>query len=131
MGAPAVPSSLKGEALAEWNRMIVRLEASKTLTSVDDGVLANYCRLHADAERLQAAVDALPSPFFSKVSVDGAGVEHREPKVHPGFAQLRSYRQALRQFLVEFGLTPAARSRVKVADVGERDELGEFFSSVN
>ncbi len=131
IGAPPVSSALVGEARAEWDRMIVRLEASKTLSTVDDAVLVNYCRLHADAERLQRAVDTLRSPFFEKVSVDGAGVEHREPRVHPGFAQLRSYRQALRQYLVEFGLTPASRSRVKVADVSERDALGEFFNHVN
>jgi P27 family predicted phage terminase small subunit len=111
--------------------MIRRLETSKTLSTVDDAALYAYCRLFADAERLQRSVETLSSPFYDKVSVDGAGVEHTEPKVHPGFAQLRSYRQALRQFLVEFGLTPAARSRVKVADVSERDALGEFFASVN
>jgi P27 family predicted phage terminase small subunit len=111
--------------------MVVRLTASQTLSTVDDGALYAYCRLFADAERLQRAVDALGSPFYLKTSVDGAGVEHLEPKVHPGFAALRSYRQALRQFLVEFGLTPSSRSRVRVADVSESDPLGEFFASVN
>lgn len=130
-GQPILPAGLKGEAKAEWSRMVARLDAAKVLSTVDDAVLTNYCQLHADAARLQRAVDALDSPFYLKTSVDGAGVEHQEPRVHPGFAQLRSYRQALRQFLVEFGLTPAARSRVKVADTSERDELGEFLSSVH
>jgi P27 family predicted phage terminase small subunit len=130
-GEPVRPDTLKGEARAEWDRMVVRLTASQTLSTVDDAALYVYCRVFADAERLQRAVDALDSPFFDKVSVDGAGVEHIEPKVHPGFAQLRSYRQALRQFLVEFGLTPSSRSRVKLADTTERDELQEFFSRVN
>lgn len=130
-GAPVAPSALTGEGLAEWGRMVDRLEKSKTLSLVDDGALYQYCQLFSASERLQVAVDALDSPFYEKTSVDGAGVEHHEPKVHPGFAQLRSYRQALRQFLVEFGLTPAARSRVKVADVSERDALQEFFNSVN
>ena len=130
-GAPEKPADLVGEASAEWDRMVARLSACKTLTAVDDAALASYCRLHADATRLQTALDALDSPFFSKVSVDGAGIEHREPKVHPGFAQLRSYRQALRQYLVEFGLTPSSRSRVKVADVGETDPLAEFFGNAH
>jgi P27 family predicted phage terminase small subunit len=130
-GIPAMPADLVGEAAAEWDRMVVRLQSSKTLTLVDDAVLVNYCRLHGDAAKLQAALDALTSPFFEKTSVDGAGIEHREPKVHPGFAQLRAYRQALRQYLVELGLTPSSRSRVKVADVGEVDPLQEFFSNVN
>lgn len=130
-GAPTMPADLAGEARAEWERMVARLESSKTLTLVDDAALVNYCRLHADAAKLQAAIDALSSPFFLRVSVDGAGIEHSEPKVHPGFAQLRAYRQALRQYLVEFGMTPSSRSRVKVADVGETDPLAEFFQNVN
>lgn len=113
-GVPESPRALNGEAKAEWDRMVERLTASGALSAVDGAVLYDYCRLHADAERLQDAIDALDAPFFLKVSVDGAGVEHAEPKVHPAFAQLRAYRMALRAYLVEFGLTPAARSRVKV-----------------
>src|SRR5262245_31111970 len=66
VGAPIPPSTLDGDARAEWDRMIVRLEASRTLSTVDDGVLYSYCRLHGDAERLQRAVDALDSPFYVK-----------------------------------------------------------------
>jgi hypothetical protein len=47
--------------------------------------------------------------------VDGAGVEHREPRLHPVFAQLKQYRLALRVLLTEFGLTPLSRGRVKVS----------------
>ena len=126
-GAPAPPEDLTGEALKEWHRMVSRLEASRTLTIADGAALLNYARLHADACRLQDALDALDQPFFEKVSVDGAGVEHIEPKVHPGFAQLRSYRQALRMFLQEFGLTPVSRSRVRVETPTDHDALGEFL----
>ena len=126
-GAPTPPDDLTGEALIEWHRMVARLEACRTLTIADDAALYNYCRLHADACRLQNALDSLDEPFFEKVSVDGAGVEHFEPKVHPGFAQLRSYRQALRMYLQEFGLTPVARSRVRVETTTDHDALGEFL----
>jgi P27 family predicted phage terminase small subunit len=87
-----MPADLDGEARAEWERMVGRLDASKTLTVVDDAALANYCRLHADAAKLQAALDELASPFFERTSVDGAGVEHREPRVHPGAPSARSRR---------------------------------------
>ena len=130
-GVPIPPDDLKGEGLEEWHRMVARLSACRTLTLADDAGLVNYCRLHADASRLQDALDALPEPFFEKVSVDGAGVEHIEPKVHPGFAQLRSYRQALRMFLQEFGLTPVARSRVRVVDVVDQDALGAFLGDAH
>src|SRR5438046_1638314 len=127
--APRPPCRLSGEVRMEWNRMIERLELSGTLSRVDGASLYAYCCLWADTEKLQQAVDALPEPFFDKVSVV-AGVEHREPKVHPGFAQLRGHRQALRGYLVEFGLTPASRNRVKLPMAREQgDDLDSFIDT--
>jgi P27 family predicted phage terminase small subunit len=121
-GRPTPPQDLKGEALAEWNRMIRRLELSKTLSLVDDAVLYRYCQLHARADRLEREIKVLPSAFY----VDHLGA----PKVHPAFAQLRAHDQALRGYLVEFGLTPAARSRVKVNETpGETDPFAEFHET--
>src|SRR4249920_972250 len=94
-GAPEVPAELTGEALAEWHRMVARLQVQETLSRVDDALLASYCHLHADTCRLQADADAFKATWFIKTSVDGAGVEHREPKLIPVFAQLRQYRLAL------------------------------------
>lgn len=125
-GAPDPPADLKDEALAEWRRMIHRLELSGALTIVDDAILANYCKLHAMAEQLEAAVGQLDSLFFDKFTVDGAGVE---PKVHPGVTQLRQFRQALRAFLVEFGLTPAARGRVKLPEAAKEADAFTAFQA--
>lgn len=112
-GLPAVPEGLTGGALKEWSRIVERLRAMGTLSRVDDLALEHYCRLAADAARLQADADALPQTWFHKTSVDGAGVEHVEPKLHPVFSQLKGYRMALRMYLTEFGLTAASRTRVK------------------
>ncbi len=114
-GAPEAPGVLSGEVQAEWGRMVARLTASKTLTTVDGALLWNYCRVWADCCRLQADADALASTWYEKVTVDGAGIEHREPRVHPVFAQLKAYRLALRVLLVEFGMTPLSRNRVKAS----------------
>lgn len=112
VGPPAaVPTMLKGEALAEWHRMIDRLAAAQTLSTIDDAVLYGYCRLHADTERLQAAVDALPSMYYLRHTLAGY-----DAKIHPVVVQLRQYRMALRTYLVEFGLTPASRGRVRMTD---------------
>jgi P27 family predicted phage terminase small subunit len=115
VGVPEAPGVLSGEAQAEWARMVARLQASHTLSTVDGALLWNYCHVWADTCRLQADADALPRTWFEKASVDGAGVEHAEPKLHPVFAQLRQYRLALRVLLVEFGLTPVSRNRVKAS----------------
>jgi P27 family predicted phage terminase small subunit len=118
-GRPPPPKTLKGEALAEWDRMVDRLDVSKTLSIVDDAVLYRYCQLHARADRLERQIARLKSAFY----VDHVG----NPKVHPAFAQLRAYDQALRGYLVEFGMTPAARSRVKVPETpAPVDPFAEF-----
>lgn len=81
--------------------MISRLDACGTLATTDDAVLLRYCRLHTRAVRLETVCEAL-----DPLMVDG--------KLHPVFAQLRAYDLALRAYLVELGMTPAARARVKV-----------------
>jgi P27 family predicted phage terminase small subunit len=126
-GVPTPPKPLTGEALAEWERMIERLTALGSLSTADGAVLYRYCHLHAQTERLQADLEQLETSWFLKVTVDGAGQEHQEAKVHPLFAQYRAYVLALRVYLTEFGLTPASRGRVKLPEKPtERDPFAEF-----
>ena len=72
-------------------------------------------------------------PFLDKVTVDGAGQEHVERKVHPGFAQCRQHDLALRLYLTEFGLTPASRGRVKLPEKPQAnaDPFAEFDEPVH
>ncbi len=52
--------------------------------------------------------------IFEKVTVDGAGVESREPKAHPLHVQARIAREKYLMCLKEAGLTPATLARVKL-----------------
>jgi P27 family predicted phage terminase small subunit len=45
---PAIPRSLKGEARAEWNRVVPELEEIGMLAAIDRGVLIRYCTAWAD-----------------------------------------------------------------------------------
>lgn len=100
-GPPVRPDTLTGEAAAEWDRVVARLTTSQAIATVDDAALVQYCQLHALAERLQGEVDALPT-----LTADD--------RVHPAVTQLRHARLAVLRYLVEFGLTPAARGRVQL-----------------
>jgi P27 family predicted phage terminase small subunit len=118
VGDPVVPKDLPAEARAEWNRMVPRLRDMRTLSTVDDAVLARYCRLHARAWRLERAL-ATEDVYLEKVTTKGKGANRtvvRERKLNPGFGQLRQHDNSLRQYLVEFGLTPASRGRVRIPD---------------
>lgn len=124
-GHPRTPHNLTGEALAEWTRMVTRLDAAKTLSTVDDAVLYQYSCLFAETEGIKSARrtnarlikkletalgrvrgdDQIAAVASAIVQVQKLDAKHGQ--------QLRQGRMAIRQYLVEFGMTPAARSRVK------------------
>lgn len=155
-GRPAIPIGLVGPALEEWNRMVVRLEAAKTLSTVDDAALYQYCCLFAETEAIVVAqrgtiallvplvaaverwnrlVDRLEKAELATTMTDEALVQSIIDRAKYGVqiveataqivqlkkleakypTQLRQGHMAVRQFLVEFGMTPAARSRVQPA----------------
>ena len=140
-GLPVSPKVLTGDALAEWDRMIHRLQVSRTISVVDDGMLYQHCRLFAETEQLveekaeaRGAVDRL---LESQGDIEAADLLSffqevgKMTKLAASYdSKLRSNRMALRVSYVEFGLTPASRGRVKVADKpDETDPFAEFEST--
>jgi len=142
IGRPPVPIGLIGPALAEWKRMVARLEAAKTVSIVDDAALYQYCCLFAETEaivvahrtnaalvaKLQTAIDKLRDGEQIVRAIESI-VQLKKLEVK-STAQLRQGHMAVRQYLVELGMTPAARSRVKVPDNTpvEADPFAEFDS---
>jgi len=137
-GMPRPPKPLDGDARSEWDRMLTRLQLSRTLSVVDDGMLYQHCRLFAETEELveekaeaRAAVDRL---LESQGDVDKGDLLAffqelgKMQKLAASYdSKLRSNRMALRVSYVEFGLTPASRGRVKVADTQPDDDpFAEF-----
>jgi P27 family predicted phage terminase small subunit len=117
---------LSGAAREEWQRLTTLLQQQGTLSLVDGPSLESHCRLAALVARIEGEVEALPSLTFLKMSVDGGGVEHQEPKAHPLVSQLRAGRMALRTSLQEFGLTPASRTRVTRPVTPAVDPLAKY-----
>lgn len=103
---PAPPEHVTGAALDEWNRVVPELAALGLLTRLDAAALAGYCVAYArwaDAERRvaeQGAVVKSPSGF--PIQNPYLGIANRALK-------------QIKEFCVEFGLTPSARVRVKAA----------------
>ena len=141
-GRPTRPRTLRGHGLAEWTRMVDRLERAQTLSAVDDAVLYQYCCLFAETEGILAAKRHNAALVTKLLAV----IRQRQPKLRDEHVvdalaqiailraldakhttQLRQGHMALRQYLVEFGMTPAARSRVKgPAGPEEKDPFAEF-----
>jgi P27 family predicted phage terminase small subunit len=126
-GDPTPPRPLTGEAKAEWNRMVRRLHEARTLSLVDDAALYQYVQLHAETQEIRAdnkRVRKLSTELKQAAVAKLEATELVEAIGHivklqfiiaKQTAQLRMGHMALRMYLVEFGMTPAARTRVKVS----------------
>lgn len=124
---PPCPDHLHGEARAEWNRIVADPERAKVLTRVDGQVLAQYCLLHADAVAIAAAKAHKGfAPLVLEPTLDMDGGTHMKVKPNPLVTIGRQTAQMLKAYLVEFGWTPASRSRVKVQQPDPVDEFAEF-----
>ncbi len=123
-GTPTPPKLLRGDAKAEWNRMVARLEESGTLAVVDDAVLYQYAHLFAETEALQSdlAENRKLSTVLKKqvTRLDGSELVQAIKQivelrylVNKSTRDLRQQRMAIRQYLVELGQTPGSRTRVR------------------
>ena len=99
---PKPPAHVTGEALAEWKRISKRLHRLKLLTEIDGTALAAYCIEYARWE------DAC-SMLFAHGTVGKVGKIIMQS---PYLAVANRASSEMRKWLVEFGMTPSARSRV-------------------
>lgn len=128
-GRPAMPA-LEGAAAAAWAAVVGACEALGVLSAVDGAALEQYARLAGEtvaiAERqagtraamvaLEAGLAALTGPELLAAFGQITACRRLEMRCTD---QLRQGRTALRQFLGEFGLTPASRGRIRVAAAAE------------
>jgi P27 family predicted phage terminase small subunit len=141
VGQPASPKALEGDALEEWDRMVERLTQVGTVSRVDDAALYQYCRLFAETEALAVSqLETMASIDIVEENLHGLkGAELvqcfqeitklRQLEARYG-TQIRQGRMALRQYLVEFGMTPSSRTRVRLPDTQDADPFSEFDDTV-
>lgn len=106
---PSCPRFLSGGAKAEWRRIVPELEALGLLTKVDRAALAAYCQAYARWKEAEAFLTENGTTYVSR-DKDGK-VKFVAPFPQVSIAQKQS--QLMHRFLVEFGLTPSSRTRVK------------------
>ena len=114
--APSCPKWLESEAKKEWRRLAKKMELMGVLTEVDMAAFAGYCQAYArwkEAEEFitqHGTIVKTPSGYWQQV---------------PQVSIAQTYLKVMNRFAEQFGLTPAARSRI-VADTtssGSEDEL--------
>lgn len=116
-GTPTIPKWLDEEAKAEWARIVPQLVELGVLTGLDGGALERYCVAHSNWVRAQLDVQkkgaVLKTPFG--------------PQKNPNVKIALEERAAARQLAGELGLSPSARSRVKVPEKPAAEDNTEAF----
>jgi P27 family predicted phage terminase small subunit len=102
---PERPGWLSALAAEEWDRIAPDLVAMGTVRAVDATALAAYCEAVA---RLRSALGAVAGHGLIVTDVDG--IPHRNPAA----AMARDASNEIRLWAREFGLTPSARSPLRV-----------------
>lgn len=114
---PDPPKHLVGKGKKEWNRIVPYLHRAGLLTKIDGTALAAYCDCFAtwgEASR--------------KLKKEGLMLQGEGgPCINPYWKISIAALDRMKQFLVEFGMTPSSRSRVKAANKAEAPQEGEDY----
>jgi P27 family predicted phage terminase small subunit len=121
-GLPEMPAWLDGEALAEWGRITVDLADMGLLSKADRPALAAYCTAWSRWVDAEAQV----KKYGAVVKSPDKGFPMKSPYLSIAEQSL----ETMRKLMVEFGLTPSSRSRIRVPAGGdEADELDRFLEA--
>ena len=117
---PAPPDHLSKDALVEWGRVSGQLYKLGLLSEIDRAALAAYCQAYgrwARAERELNEIDSL-------VDTTPNGMQQQHALV--GIANKAM--ETMHKFLVEFGMSPSARTRVNASP--KEDEKPKGFAAL-
>jgi P27 family predicted phage terminase small subunit len=104
-GLPECPKRLKGAARDAWEFLVAQLNAMQLDFQADSLALEGACRAYQRAVDADAVIDELGSTFKA-----GNGYVQQVPACSISERNWKLFRG----FCAEFGLTPAARSRLSI-----------------
>ena len=100
---PDPPEWLSGEALREWNRVVPELFKLKLISEIDRSGIVAYCVAYGQYVRAQGDIKTLGAII---VTTNGNIIQN------PAVGIANTSVDIMRKFLIEFGMTPASRSKV-------------------
>lgn len=102
-GIPQPPTHLSGPAKTEWHRLGEELDRLGLISKIDMASFAGYCEQYALWIRAKGVIAR------KGLTYEVRGMFRKRPEVGIAADALKQ----MRQFAIEFGLTPASRSRVQ------------------
>lgn len=128
---PSCPAYLSDTAKVVWGRLSVLLDRMGVLTEADGAALERLCDVYAEILECRELIATQGRTYSSirGIGDENSPIEQVLMKANPAVAMLADADRRFKSYLVEFGLTPAARSKVqaKQDDDDKKDPLAEFF----
>lgn len=118
LARPSCPAWLAREAKREWRRIAKELETLGLLTRVDRAALAAYCQCYA---RWREAEELVAREGLTETTDKGNVIQH------PAVGIANKAMAEMRAFLTEFGMTPAARTRINAKPLEDKGAKTKDF----
>lgn len=117
-GEAAAPPWLSDGGRQEWDRIAPELQSMGLLTGVDASELAVYCQAYAEMVHAEAMI---VEHGYTQVST--SGLERKSP-----WLPIRDEAaKRLHQVALQFGFTPAARTRIEVPEREAVDDKRQYL----
>ncbi|MGH3631560.1 MAG: phage terminase small subunit P27 family [Sciscionella sp.] len=122
LSRPEMPKGMSRGAKREYRRICPLLEAIGVLSIIDGRALAAYCDAAAMVEQAEKEIVkngmTFVSHFEDKHGNDIVGDIKQNPAVAIKFTAMK----VMKSFLIEFGLTPASRAKLKVTKPAQPED---------
>lgn len=131
-----MPRDLPAAARREWKRILPELRQLGVLSVIDGAALAAYCHAYArwfEAEKEVKRLGLIVEEAITKWDSDAEESEvlgYRYKK-NPAVTISEAAMKIMKSFLVEFGMTPSSRSRVRVEKPTEEDPMEKFLKGAS
>lgn len=128
---PVMPPGLSEAAQAEWKDILPILRDMKVLTAADAKALAGYC--HNFARWMEAEEEVKRLGIIIEEPIMGGPADDREVvgykyKNNPALRTSMDAQRQMKSFLVEFGMTPASRTRIRIEKPAEPDPFEDYLA---
>jgi P27 family predicted phage terminase small subunit len=131
-GPPEVPKHLDELARDEWARLVPILEEMGVLSQADGAALMLYCECYSKWLRARGEIAKrgmtieITKTITSKKgsTIETTGRLQANPAVLIEIQMMR----LMKELLIEFGLTPSARSRISATGRIKADNLDDFLA---
>lgn len=111
-------------ARAEWRRVVRELgNVPNLLKGIDADAIAMYCETYA--RWVQASQKLAQGGMVEKLKTKTGGEYYA---ISPYMTIVSQCMATMKQFLSEFGMTPASRSRIQLPEEPEADEFEQFVN---